>query len=298
MNDSLTADLTDRGGVKRRLARAGVRPSKRLGQNFLVDRHALKAIEKEITEIGPEWVVEIGAGLGTITRILAHSARRTIAIEIDERLVGEIRRTLGEGTSVEIIQGDVLSFDFARIGGGKGLVVGSIPYRISTPIIRHLVRNRPFIDKAILITQREVAEKIMRSPGRGGTSLGVFVQAYADVAPIMNLGRESFFPPPDVDSTMWVISFREVPKFTAEEGSFFSLVREIYGRRRKMIRSVLRVLLPPGEVEAVLRRAGIDGRIRGETLDLAGLDRLALAMEETEKEGGTEVSLDTGPTGG
>jgi len=281
LSDSLIDDLTDRQAVKRRLDRAGVWPSKRLGQNFLVDREVVAAVGKLVRGLSPEWIVEIGSGLGTITSLLARLAKRTIAIEVDPRLVEETRRTLGEDSPVEIRHQDFLSFDFTEVGEpNKGLVVGSIPYRISSPIIRHLVRNRAFIEKAILITQREVADKILSSPGRNGTALGVFVQAYADVAFITDISRRSFFPTPEVDSALWMISFAEEPRFTAEADLFFSLVRAIYERRRKMLRSALRSLLSQGEIEAVLTRAGLDGRIRGENLDLVALDRLANAIKE------------------
>jgi len=301
LNDSRTADPTDRETVKDRLERAGIRPSKHLGQNFLVDRRAIAEIEKLLAGLNPGWIVEIGPGLGAITGLLARASERTIAIEIDDRLVAELRRTFSRIGPVEIRHQDFLSFDFAEVGErNKGLVVGSIPYRISAPIIRHLVRNRLFIEMAILLTQREVADKILSSPGRNGTALGVFVQAYAEVSSVMEISRRSFFPAPKVDSTLWTISFPEEPRFTADPALFFSLVRAIYDRRRKMLRSALRSILPQEEIEAALARAGIDGQIRGETLDLAGLDRLANAIDVAKGENrkGTEHSLDTDPGGG
>jgi len=239
-----------------------------------------------------------------MTGLLSRLAKRTIAIEIDERLVEELRRAVGSAGSIEIRHQDFLSFDFTEVGEKKkGLVVGSIPYRISAPIIRHLVRNRAFIEKAILITQREVAEKILSSPGRNGTSLGVFVQAYADVVPIMDISRRSFFPTPEVDSSLWMISFTEDPRFTAEADLFFSLVRAIYGRRRKMLRSALRSLFAQDQIEAALEQAGLDGRIRGENLDLPALDRLANAIKQARSgnrrgKKGSRAFLDTGSLAG
>jgi len=276
LNDFRTVDLTDRREVKRLLERAGVRPSKRLGQNFLVDREVVAAVGKLVRGLSPEWIVEIGAGLGTMTGLLSRLAKRTIAIEIDERLVEELRRAVGSAGSIEIRHQDFLSFDFTEVGEKKkGLVVGSIPYRISAPIIRHLVRNRAFIEKAILITQREVAEKILSSPGRNGTSLGVFVQAYADVVPIMDISRRSFFPTPEVDSSLWMISFTEDPRFTAEADLFFSLVRAIYGRRRKMLRSALRSLFAQDHANAI--KQARSGNRRGKKGSRAFLDTGSLA---------------------
>ncbi len=302
MNDPRTADPTDRREVKRLLERTGIRPSKRLGQNFLVDRGAIETIAKLVEGSHPETIVEIGAGLGVLTRLLAGSAKRVIAIEIDGRLVEELRRRLADLDTVEIRHQDFLKFDFSPIGaGGRTLVVGSIPYRITAPIIRHLVRNRDFIERAILITQREVAEKILRSPGPGGTSLGVLVQAYAEPTFVTNLKPASFFPPPQVDSTVWTVSFTDRPRFTADPDSFFTLVKTIYGKRRKMLRSALRSLLPPEGVDLLLKEADIDGNLRGEGLDLPSLDRLASAFAAVRRRGSSGEagsSLDRDPDRG
>jgi len=294
LNDPRTADPTDRREVKRLLERSGIRPSKRLGQNFLVDRKIIAAIEDLVAGLKPAWIVEIGSGLGALTGSLSRLARRTIAIEIDPRLVEELRRTFVGVDSVEIHHQDFLSFDFAELRETeKGVVVGSIPYRISSPIIRHLVESRRFIEKAVLITQREVASKILGSPGRDGTSLGVLVQAYAEVAFIMEINRGSFYPTPEVDSTLWMISFTGDPRFTAEADLFFTLVRAIYGKRRKMLRSALRSLFTQDRIEAALKDAGIDGRIRAENLDLSALDRLANAFKQAPAP--PEEGIDTAP---
>jgi 16S rRNA (adenine1518-N6/adenine1519-N6)-dimethyltransferase len=277
LNDS-SVDLTDRTVVQRILREADVRPSKRLGQSFLVDSTVLTSIAEIVRDAAPHRIVEIGAGLGTVTRVLAPLARQVVAVELDRRLVGVLERTVGETASVEIRTQDILDFDFVA-EGETVFVVGSIPYHLTAPIVRHLVRQRAAISGAALLTQREVAEKIAASPGVGGTAFGVFVRAYADVTSIRAVKRTSFYPPPDVESTLSKLSFLDAPRFQAAPDTFFSVVRAVYGARRKMIRKALRAILPSVDIARVLCEAGIEGSARGETFAFDELDRLARAIE-------------------
>ena len=269
-------DLISKREVIALLAEAGIHPSKRLGQNFLVDRAALDAIIDEVRRAEPRVIVEIGAGLGTVTRELAGIAERMIAVELDRRLAGILERTVGQRENVEVRRQDFLAFSFADIAGKeKSFVVGNIPYRITAPILKHVVEQRERISSALLLTQREVAMKILSSPGKEGSSLGVFVQAYADVRILRNVPRGSFFPVPDVDSTLWTMSFLDAPRFAAKEEDFFAVVRAVYGVRRKMIRGALRDLFPNESTEDLLRSIDIDPTLRGEALSFQQLDAIA-----------------------
>jgi len=272
-------DLTSRKEVASLLRSAGVHPSKRLGQNFLVDRTVLDAILAEVKRAAPREILEIGAGLGTVTCELACIAPRVVAVEVDRRLVQVLKRTLGDLKNVEIVRQDILSFDLnARFAERPVFIVGNIPYRITAPILKHLVEHRDAIADALLLTQSEVAEKIAASPGPDGTALGIFVQAYADVRVIKRVSKRSFHPIPEVDSTLWRLSFLKKPRFSADPDNFFAVVRALYGKRRKMIRSALRDLLPIERIADVLSTAGIDPTARGEGLTFQQLDRLALAI--------------------
>ena len=272
-------DLTSRKVVASLLRSAGIRPSKRLGQNFLVDRLVLDAILAEVERAAPSEILEIGAGLGTVTRALAHIADRVIAVEVDRRLAQALKRTLGGLKNIEIVCQDVLSFDLnARFAARPVFIVGNIPYRITAPILKRLVEHRKSICGALLLTQREVAEKIAASPGRDGSALGVLLQAYADVNVIRHVSKRSFYPVPKVDSTLWRISFLSKPLFTADEKTFFSVVRTLYGKRRKMVRSALRDLLPTDRIDEVLKTAAIDPTARGETFTLEELGRIAFVI--------------------
>jgi len=274
MNSSEVRDL---------LRRAGVRPSKRYGQNFLVDAGVVADIDSTLARCSPETIVEIGPGLGAITEALLRHAADVIAIEADRRLATLLKDRLGERGGLRVCCEDVLTFDFGEaLGGRSAYVVGSLPYRITAPILRRIVEHRAAFSGALLITQREVAEKLIASPGKDGSALGVFVNAYGRIDLVRRIGRRSFYPIPEVDSTMWALSFRERPRFSADEKVFFGVVRALYGGRRKMIRRVLRDVLARDVIESVLAEAGVDGTARGETLAFRELDDLARAVEATD----------------
>ena len=239
----MTDSLTDRRVVRSLLAQAGVRPSKRLGQNFLVDHCVLEDIEDVVAQAAPDTIVEIGAGLGAVTEVLIQRARRVIAVEVDRRLAGLLADRLGASERLEILSEDVLRLDLAdRVGTGPALVVGSLPYRITAPILKWLMDQREILTGALVITQSEVAEKIAASPGKEGTALGILVRAYADVESVRRVARGCFVPAPEVDSALWSLTFRARPRFESNGESFFAVVRALYGTRRKMIRVALRAL--------------------------------------------------------
>jgi len=275
----VTGPVTDRRVVRSLLAEAGVRPSKRLGQSFLVDPAVVADAEKHVARVAPETILEIGPGLGAVTEVLIRRARRVVAIEVDRRLAELLAERLSGCEGLEVRCEDILELDLASaLGDEPAYVVGSLPYRITASILKWLVENRDHFTGALLITQREVAEKIAASPGKEGTALGVLVRAYAEVEPIRRIGRGSFYPEPEVDSTLWSLTFLENPRFGSEPEAFFAVVRALYGTRRKMIRGALRALLPDEMIGAVLDASRIDGTARGEVLGFEELDRLASAV--------------------
>jgi len=269
----------DRYSVRAELANVGVRPSKRFGQHFLVDEEVLAAIDRHVSARSVGTIVEIGPGLGAVTDVLRRRAQRVVAVEVDGRFVAGLRGRFADVPSVEIVHGDVLAFDFSEDRLAPPVdVVGSIPYRITTPILGRLVEQRGAVREALLITQREVAEKIANSPGPGGTAFGILVRAYADVRILRRIDRRSFEPTPDVDSTLWTMTFLSQPQFSASPDAFFALVRALYGSRRKMLRGVIRRIAPEDSVDSILERAELDGQRRGETLGFDELDRLSAAL--------------------
>ncbi len=285
----MSSELVGEVAVRRALEAAGVRPSKRLGQNFLVDLRVAADVVDIIRGENPVGVVEIGAGLGALTLPLAAHVERLVALEIDRRLAKRMQALLSPRLgSVEILQQDILEYDFAAAAarwGDRLMVVGSIPYSITAPILKKLIDGRAAIRCAYLITQREVAEKILASPSRDGTALGIFVQAYADVALLRRIPRGAFYPAPAVDSCLCKLAMRDQPRFAASEASFFTVVRAIYGARRKTLRNALQRALAADAVGAVLVKSGLDGGLRGETLGFSELDALANAAHPFLREG-------------
>lgn len=268
--------LTNLNVVQKLLSQSGVRPAKRFGQNFLVDDHVVSEICERVQTKNPDVVVEIGPGLGALTEAIVDIAPAVVAVEIDKRLAaGLAKRFAGHG-NLEVRNCDILTFDFQKEFKDQSvLVLGSLPYRITTSILKHLIKKRTVISAACLITQLEVAEKITHSPGRDGSALGVFVNSFADVSSVRVIRKGSFFPVPEVESQYWEMSFLPSPRFHADEGVFFTLVRTLYRNRRKMTRRALQDVLAADAIAEVLEAAEIDGTVRGETLSFDQLDRLA-----------------------
>lgn len=272
----LSEKATDLGVVRRRLADLGIHPRKHLGQNFLVHGGIVKDIRDRICTLSPELVLEIGPGLGALTEAVGGDLKRLIAIEVDPQLEKSLEDRLGPVSQVEVRLADILSVDLStEFAGHRLTVLGSLPYRITSSILRYLIDHRAVLERACVITQWEVAQKILASPGREGSALGVLVQSYADVSVPKRVPRGAFFPVPDVDSAYWEMSFLETPRFSADEATFFLVVRALYRNRRKMVRRALRDLMSAEDVVLLLHDADIDGSVRGETLSFDALDRLA-----------------------
>ncbi len=276
--------LTSPQQVAALLSSQQIRPSKNLGQNFLIDRNVLMTIIEQVNANKPVTAVEIGAGLGTMTQELARIAHTVVAIEIDHRLAHILQMTAGRLNNVTVWQGDFLAFDFAAHSPGyKVVVVGNIPYRSTAPILKKIIDNRSSIAYALLMTQQEVAMKIAASPGPQGSVLGILIQAYAEVETIRPVPREAFYPVPKVDSMVWQLTFHNQPRFSVDDKLFFTIVRTLYNKRRKMIRRALRDILPNDVITMVLKNAAIDPTVRGETLSFAELDRLAQQIPELSR---------------
>ncbi len=262
--------------VRTLLTNLGVRPQKRFGQNFLVDRHVVDHIRARVSEKSPETILEIGPGLGALTQAVVDIPRRMVAVDVDETLAASLKERARANANLEVRLGDILEFDISKeIPERPVLILGSLPYRITTPILRYVIEHRAALSRACLITQWEVAEKIVNSPGKHGSALGVFVHAFADVSPLRKIRKGSFFPKPEVDSAYWEMDFLPCPRFSADETAFFLVVRTLYRNRRKMIRRALQDLLPAATAAACIADAGLDETARGETLAFDELDRLA-----------------------
>jgi 16S rRNA (adenine1518-N6/adenine1519-N6)-dimethyltransferase len=251
----------------------GLHPKKGLGQNFLTDPVALGRIVSAADLLPGDIVVEVGAGVGTLTRLLADQAARVVAVELDSRLVEILREHLADLTNVQIMHGDILElsdFGFSHLGYK---VVGNLPYYITSAILRHFLEREPRPQVMVVTVQREVAERIVAGPGEMSL-LAVSVQFYGQPRIVARIKAGAFFPRPQVDSAVVRIEVGEQPAVTLAEGvdeaDFFRAVRAGFGQKRKMLRNSLSagLGLSPVGAEAALRQAGVDPRRRAETLSL------------------------------
>jgi 16S rRNA (adenine1518-N6/adenine1519-N6)-dimethyltransferase len=241
---------------------------KRLGQHFLTDRSVLQSIVDAVQPAPGDTIVEVGPGRGVLTDELAKYDNTVIAIEIDH-LLSENLRARFASSNVRIVEGDVLKTDIASIVETPFIVVGNVPYYITTPILFHVLQ-RPLPKRIVLLVQREVAERIIAAPGsRDYGALSVNVQAAATAEIVRSVPPGAFRPPPKVDSAVLSIVPRSDPLVSdAEADRFRAFVQGIFGMRRKQIANLIRSVANVDAHQAadVLLRVGIDSKARPETL--------------------------------
>jgi 16S rRNA (adenine1518-N6/adenine1519-N6)-dimethyltransferase len=260
------------------------RARRSLGQNFLVDPNIQRRIAESLQVEPGDEVLEIGPGQGALTRHLAEVAGRLVAIELDRSLAARLATEYADRPHVEIRQGDVLDFTLEEVteAPDRLLVVGNIPYNITTPILFWLLERRPRPRRILLMVQKEVADRITASPGTksyGALAVGVRSVARAEV--VMQVGRKAFRPVPEVESSVVRITPLEPPPLEpAEEVAVRRLTREAFGRRRKQFQRTLRDAfgLAPEEVEEVARATGFDLTARPERFSPEEFVRLAHAL--------------------
>jgi 16S rRNA (adenine1518-N6/adenine1519-N6)-dimethyltransferase len=271
--------------VHRLLREFNLQPKKGLGQNFLVSEGALRRIVAAADlELG-DVVLEVGPGLGTLTRLLAQQAKRIIAVELDRRLVDILSQTLADFPNVEIVQGDILEMEPRGPGGLSGLspgykVVANLPYYITSAVLRHLLTARVKPQLIVVTVQREVAQRMIASPGQMGL-LSVSVQFYGRPRIVARIPAGAFYPVPKVNSAVVRIDLDESPTVAvADVDRFFEVVRAGFGQKRKQLRNALAqgLSLPASTVVEALRRAGVDEKRRAQTLSLEEWGRVTREM--------------------
>lgn len=259
------------------LRRHGLRPDKSLGQNFLVEPAALQKVIDAAGLAGEDSALEIGPGLGGLTRLLAAAARQVTAVELDARLLPALREVLAGFDNVWLIEGDILAQNPATLMGTDGyLVVANIPYYITSAVIRHLLEASRKPSRIVLTVQREVAGRICAAPGEMSL-LALSVQVYGQPTVTAHIPAEAFYPPPKVDSAVIRIDLYPEPLIPAEMlGNFFTLCKAGFSQKRKTLRNALSAGLgwPPPRAEELLRAAGVDPQRRAETLSIAEWRRL------------------------
>jgi 16S rRNA (adenine1518-N6/adenine1519-N6)-dimethyltransferase len=261
-----------------------IQAKKQLGQNFLSDANVARRIVGHAGLTDDDVVLEIGAGLGAITLPAAKAARRLIAVDKDRQLIGLLRaELLAAGIdNVEIREADILKLDLSTIAGQTDrplVVMGNLPYNISSQVIVKLIHTRSHVNRAVLMLQKEMAQRICAGPGsKTYGRLSVMLQYCASVRELMQVKAAQFFPAPKVDSTVIGIRFTYPPPFPADdEGILFRVIKAAFGKRRKTLRNALsqsELQLAPATCETLLTEAGIDPTRRAETLSVEDFVRI------------------------
>lgn len=251
----------------------------KLGQNFLHDQEAIRRIVAALGDCSRETVIEIGPGRGAVTRVLAERAAHTLAIELDDALIAHLRAEFPTDR-VTVVHEDVLDFDFAAISSQAGrpvAVLGNLPYYITSPILLKLAASHADLDRAVLMMQREVADRVTAPPGsRDYGLLSVTVQLYGPAEALFTLPPAAFSPPPQVHST--VVRWRFAPRFSAlgvDPNQFLKFVRQAFAQKRKTLANNLRAAgLPPTVIADALVAAGVPPQARTESLSIESLATL------------------------
>ncbi|HEY74391.1 MAG: ribosomal RNA small subunit methyltransferase A [Chloroflexi bacterium] len=269
-----------------------LRPSKELGQNFLCNQAVLEKIIAAAELTPDDIVLEIGAGVGTLTELLAQAAGRVVAVELDERLIPVLQSVLTNFENITLIQGDILALNPAILINTPNphyKVVANLPYYITSAALRHLLEANLKPQCMVLTVQREVAERITAEPGQMSL-LAVSVQFYGRPRLLFRIQPGSFYPAPGVESAVVRVDTHTAPPVDVEdEDVFFRIVRAGFSQRRKQLRNSLSAGLgkPPGEVAAGLEKAGIDSRRRAQALSLKEWARVTQSLGSfSGKEGG------------
>lgn len=277
--------MLSKSELKRIFSEHRFRPSKRRGQNFLIDPNIAEKIISALAPGDDDVVVEIGPGLGALTFGLAGRCGSLAAVEKD-RLLFKILRDgeAGETSGINFIQSDILDFDIAGLAAVKSVkVVGNLPFCVTTPIIEYLIRNRRSIDCAVLTVQREVAERLLAAPGgRDYGSITCFVQYHCEASYIHTINRASFYPQPEVDSSLIRLKMRAAPAVAVkDEDLLFTVIRKAFNQRRKSIMNSLvskamgAVAHSKAELIHSLEEVRIDPSARPEQLSLADFARIS-----------------------
>jgi len=281
-----------------------LRPQKDLGQNFLVDQRVLGQILAAAEISAADTVLEIGPGLGTLTQALAEQARRVVAVELDRQLVAILQDRLQTFPNVQIVTGDILTFDIAELLAVKQTsgpaeraykVVANIPYNITSAVLRHLLETPLKPQLIVLMVQKEVAQRITARTG-DMSLLSVSVQFYGRPRLIHRVPARAFYPVPKVDSAIIRIDpYPQLPLEPEEIEPFFDVVRAGFGQRRKQLRNSLAhgLRLSGERITGVLAQAGVDGERRAQTLGIGEWVALYRALRGAARQ--TVSTMSTSP---
>ena len=265
-------DLLGAVDVRELAARLDVTPTKKLGQNFVTDPNTIRRIVAAAKLSGSETVVEIGPGLGSLTLGLLEVAKKVIAVEIDPKMAAELESTIAKrapGTDFTLVRDDALRV--ATLPADPDALVANLPYNISVPVLLHFLEHFPTIQTGLVLVQAEVAHRLAAEPGSKIYGIpSVKLAWYADSALAGNVGRNIFWPAPNVDSALVYFSKRAVPLGDEQlRIATFDVADAAFGQRRKTLRQALATWAgSPADAERILISAGVSPQARGEELDV------------------------------
>ena len=252
-------------------ARHGIRPKKSLGQHFLIEPALAKRIV-ELAEVGPDdRVLEIGAGLGSLTVALAQTAVEVLAVELDRTLLPALREAVVGLPRVRVVAADALRVDWATLlGPGDWKVVANLPYNVAVPVVMRILGDQPRIRRLFVMVQREVGERLVAGPGEkqyGAVSVRVAYRAEGRV--VRRVPKTVFWPEPKIESVL-VSLVRRPPPVSVDESALWRVVEEAFGQRRKTVANALvRLGVERPQAELILGQCGLPLTVRPEQLDLA-----------------------------
>jgi 16S rRNA (adenine1518-N6/adenine1519-N6)-dimethyltransferase len=275
------------GDVRELAGRLGVRPSKRLGQNFVVEPGTVRRIAALAALEPGDVVLEVGPGLGSLTlALLEAEPSQVLAVEIDPVLAAELPRTVAARAQhladrVAVVAGDALHIEGDGLPAAPSVLVANLPYNVAVPVLLHLLAALPSLRRGLVMVQAEVADRMCAGPGsRVYGTPSVKLAWFAAARPAGPVPRSVFWPVPNVDSRLVAFTRRDPPDTAASREEVFAVVDAAFRQRRKTLRAALSGWAGSApEAERLLRAAGVNPGARGESLGIAGFARLAAARQ-------------------
>ena len=267
--------------------------SKSLGQNFLIDTNVIDRILEGARVKEGDYVIEVGPGIGTLTKEMGRTAKKVVAIEIDKTLIPILEETLADFPNIEVINQDILKVDVQelvkeKLNGGPVKLVANLPYYITTPIVMKFLEEDIPVTDIVVMVQKEVADRMNAQPNsKDYGALSVAVQYYCDTEIVAKAPRHMFMPQPNVDSTVIGLHVREEQIYHVDnEDIFFKTVKASFGQRRKTLLNSLGGLgfLSKDQIKLALQEANIDEKRRGETLSIEEFASLSNAVNRIHNE--------------
>ncbi len=277
------ANLSDISVIKEVLSRNGFTFSKALGQNFLVNPSVCPKMAEMCGADEETGVLEVGPGIGVLTKELALRAKKVVSIEIDERLPKVLGETLAEFDNVKIINDDIMKLDLKKLieeefSKMKVVVCANLPYYITSPVIMKLLESRLPIEAITVMIQKEVADRLCAKAGeRNAGAITVSVNYFADAKKLFDVSRGSFMPAPNVDSAVIRLNIKSEPDiFVSDEKKFFRMVKAAFGMRRKTALNAISagMGIPKSNVASAIEKSGLDMNIRAEKMTMEELATL------------------------